>query len=62
MKNVTTSVDENGILTIRIDTKHVVGPSKSGKTNVVASTLGNVPIPGAPADFRIGVNAYVLGK
>lgn len=56
MKNVTMSV-ENDILTIRINLKERFGPSKSGKTVVIASTEGNPEIsPGA--GIWAGVNVY----
>ena len=41
---------------IKIDTTKNFGPSQSGKTLIVASTHGNVPIPGT--NVIIGLNAY----
>lgn len=57
MKNVETSLSGD-ILTIRINTKSFQGPSKSGKTMVVASTEGNVSVPGLPPGLKLGVNCY----
>jgi hypothetical protein len=41
---------------IRIDLTQDLGPSKSGKTNMIASTQGNRNVPGT--DVKIGVNCY----
>ena len=43
------------VLTIDMDKSH--GPSKSGKTTIIATTSGNQPIDGFPTAF-IGVNVY----
>jgi hypothetical protein len=43
-------------LIIKIDLSKDFGPSKSGKTIIVPSTLGNVPIP--ERDEKIGLNVY----
>lgn len=56
MKNVEMSVDNN-ILTIKVDLTKEFGRSKSGKTIVVASTLGNQSVPGNDK-IKIGVNVY----
>ncbi len=56
MKNVEISVDAN-ILTIKVDLTREFGPSSSGKTIIIASTEGNVSIPGAE-DKKIGLNVY----
>ena len=56
MKNVEMAV-KGDILTITIDLSKTHGPSKSGKTIVIASTLGNKPVPNHD-DARIGVNVY----
>jgi len=58
MKNIKTNVDDNGILTITIDLKQEFGPSKSGKTITIASTMGNKPVSRAYPDVRVGVNVY----
>lgn len=44
-------------LILEIDLSKTLGPSKSGKTVLIATTSGNVPVPGAE-DVRLGVTAY----
>jgi hypothetical protein len=56
MDNVQIEVKDNKAI-ITIDLNKEFGESKSGKTIVVATTRGNVPIPGAET-FRIGLNCY----
>ena len=56
MKNIKMSLDGD-ILKLEIDIAKDFGSSKSGKTNVVASTEGNMPVPNHP-NIRIGVNVY----
>lgn len=60
MKNVEMTV-ENNILTVKIDLSQDQGPSKSGKTRIIASTEGNKPVPGAE-NVIIGVNAFSYPK
>lgn len=48
---------EGNILTIKIDTSKRFGASGSGKSTVVASTGGNVSVPGNEA-IKIGINCY----
>ncbi len=55
MKNVELSLDGT-MLTIKIDLSQEFGPSSSGKTTIVATTEGNVTIPGR--DEKIGLNIY----
>ena len=57
MRNVEMKMDEQGILTIKIDTKSRLGESKSGKTIMVASTEGNQRVEGG--EVFIGLNCYV---
>lgn len=56
MQNVTFAVKDN-VLTIKVDLSKDLGRSKSGKTTLVATTGGNVPVPGVP-EIKIGINAY----
>ena len=56
MKNVEMTVTEN-ILTIKVDLSKEFGPSASGKTIIIATTSGNVEVPGAE-DKKIGLNIY----
>jgi hypothetical protein len=55
MKNVSLEVEGN-ILKIKVDLSKDFGPSKSGKTRIVATTAGNIAIPGT--DAKIGLNVY----
>ena len=56
MKNVEMTV-ENNILTIKVDLTKDFGPSASGKTIIIASTEGNIVIPGCD-DKKVGLNVY----
>lgn len=55
MKNVELTVEAN-MLTIKVDLSREFGPSASGKTTIIASTEGNVTIPGR--EEKIGLNIY----
>ncbi len=48
---------EGDILTLKIDTSKDLGPSKSGKTIIIATTSGNQPIKGKEAVI-LGLNCY----
>lgn len=54
MKNVEIKI-EGSTMTITVDLSKTFGPSKSGKTTVIASTEGNQPV--APGVF-VGLNVY----
>ncbi len=56
MKNVEMSIEGN-ILTIKVDLTKEFGPSASGKTIMIATTEGNVVIPGHE-EAKIGLNVY----
>lgn len=53
MKNIKTEI-KNSVLTITVDLKKEFGPSKSGKTIIIASTEGNTKV----GDVTIGLNVY----
>lgn len=55
MKNVE-MILEGTMLTIKVDLTKEFGPSASGKTTIIASTEGNVTVPGR--DEKIGLNVY----
>ncbi len=55
MKNVEMKV-EGTMLTITVDLSKDFGPSSSGKTTIIATTEGNVTIPGR--EEKIGLNIY----
>ena len=59
MKNVEMTV-EGDVLTIKVVLSKDFGPSKSGKTIMVASTEGNVTVP--DRDEKIGLNIYRYPK
>ena len=56
MKNCNVKV-EGTTLTITVDLAQKHGASKSGKTDIVATTEGNVPVPGFP-EIKLGVNIF----
>jgi len=55
VKNVEMQVDGH-ILTIKVDLTKEFGPSSSGKTIIVATTEGNVDVPGS--EVKVGLNCY----
>jgi hypothetical protein len=55
MKNVELKV-EGTTLTITVDLSKDFGPSSSGKTTIIATTEGNVSLPGR--EEKIGLNIY----
>jgi hypothetical protein len=55
MKNVAMDLQENNLI-ITVDLSKEFGPSKSGKTIIVASTEGNKTVPGRTE--KIGLNVY----
>jgi hypothetical protein len=57
MKNVKMSVDGD-ILTIKVDLTEENGPSSSGKTMMIGSSMGNKPVSRKFPDIRVGVNVY----
>jgi len=58
MKNVRMTVDKDNILTIKVDLNENYGESKSGKSIVIASTEGNVPLNNELPNIKIGLNVY----
>lgn len=60
MKNVDMSVEGN-VLTIKVDLAKEFGASSSGKSTIIASTEGNVSVPGNDA-VKIGINVYKRKK
>ena len=56
MKNVQMTV-EGKTLVIRVNLEERHGRSASGKTTIVASTEGNVSVPGQD-NIRVGLNVY----
>lgn len=62
MDNITMAVDRKGVLTITIDTTKEGRPSSSGRSQVIATTRGNVKVPGtggkSGVDCKLGLNLY----
>ena len=56
MKNVDMKLEGN-ILSIKVDLSKNFGESKSGKSITIASTEGNITVPGND-DIKIGLNIY----
>lgn len=54
--NVQLSV-KGKLLVITVDLSKDGEPSKTGKSTVIASTRGNVPVPGQEG-LRLGLNVY----
>ena len=55
MKNIKLESKAN-LLIVTIDMSKSFGPSKSGKTEIIASTGGNRHVPGT--DAKLGLNLY----
>jgi len=56
LQNIEATIDGK-ILILKIDLTQELGPSSSGKSTKVASSEGNVSVPGHE-DIKIGVNVY----
>lgn len=54
--NIQMSIAKN-VLTIQIDLSKDQGTSKSGKNTLIASSGGNMEVPGAPG-VKMGLNIY----
>jgi len=55
VKNVEMTVDGQ-MLTIKVDLSKDFGPSSTGKTILIASTEGNIVVPGR--EEQVGLNVY----
>lgn len=56
MKNIETKI-EGDILKIKINLAKNFGASKTGKTQIIATTEGNQPVEGKPGVY-VGINCY----
>ncbi len=56
MKNIEMTTEGN-ILTITVDLSQRFGKSSSGKSTIIASTEGNLSVPGNE-EIKIGLNVY----
>lgn len=57
MQNVDMKI-EGQTLVIKVKLDADLGPSKSGKTTMIATSNGNQPIPGSKVATFIGLNIY----
>jgi len=55
-----TEVD--GKLVITIDPTKKVGPSASGKSLIIATTSGNIPVIVGKKEMVLGLNLYIKSK
>lgn len=60
MQNVETKVEKNKLV-ITVDLSKNYGPSKSGKTQIIASSAGPQEVEGNPGVF-VGVNVFKKGR
>ena len=56
MKNVEMKVEHEKLI-VTVDLTKELGPSASGKSVMIATTEGNMDVPGEP-DVKIGLNVY----
>lgn len=59
-KNVDMRIEGRKLI-IEVEMDQDFGPSKSGKTRIIASTEGNISAPG-DEDVKIGLNVYRYNK
>lgn len=57
-QNITVRIDGH-TLTLTIDLSHNLGLSKSGKSSLIATTNGNVTLPGGE---KLGVNLFRVAR
>lgn len=60
-RNAAYSIDEKGIMTLKIDLNIRLGPSASGKTVIIATSEGNHTVEGGEGAV-IGLNVYTKEK
>ena len=60
MKNLQMEVVDGGkTLVIKVDLTKRLGKSKSGKTEMIATSEGNITVPGGPDAVKLGLNIYL---
>ena len=57
MKNMTIAV-EGTTMTITVDLSKDIGPSKSGKTIMLATSAGNAKVATPVGEVSVGLNVY----
>ena len=60
MENVSIHVD-GSTLVIEVDLSQTLGPSASGKSEIIATTGGNAAVPGSE-EVKVGLNVFRLRK
>jgi hypothetical protein len=60
MKNVQIEV-RGQLLIITVDLAQSQGPSASGKTEIIATTGGNIAVPGRE-EIKLGLNVYTTRR
>jgi hypothetical protein len=60
-RNATYTIDEKGVMTLKIDLNIRLGPSASGKTTIIATSEGNHTVEGGEGAV-IGLNVYTKEK
>ena len=56
-QNIDMKVDGDKLV-ITVDLKKRLGPSKSGKTQMIATTAGSVKLNGKHANVSVGLNVF----
>ncbi|MGV9171469.1 MAG: hypothetical protein ACOC44_11180 [Promethearchaeia archaeon] len=56
-KNIEYSINGT-MLTVKIDLSKNLGESKSGKSQIIATSRGNKALTGKFSDVKIGINCY----
>ena len=57
-KGIKYEIDENGVMTLTIDTHKNFGLSGSGKSTMIATSSGNQKIQVDSEDIFVGINIY----
>ena len=57
-KGIKYSIDDNGLMTIVVDTSKDFGFSGSGKSTMIATSSGNQKINVKGEDIFVGINIY----
>ena len=60
VENVSIRVD-GSVRVIEVDLNQTLGPSSSGKSEIIATTGGNASIPGLE-EVKVGLNVFRLRK
>ena len=60
-KGLEVSIDGNSLTIKILDITKTLGPSKSGKTEIIATMSGNKAIPGHE-NVKLGLNCYTDGE